>query len=163
MSDSHQAADEPEFVFPAEARHPALRRLFDYWQGKRRPGRLPGRKEVDPIEMTSFLRWVILIGVERQTALLRFKFRLIGTNVVELFGGDSTGSYLDETSSGDNLVNIHQRLSSIVETQRPVYGIRPVPRPNRDYIRYEHLTVPLAADGTTVDMLLGVRCGLPDG
>ncbi len=36
-----------------------------------------------------------------------------------------------------------------------------LPRENRSFIKYEHLTVPLAADGTNVDMLFGVRCDVP--
>jgi len=154
------------FEFPAHARHPALRRLYDYWLQKCRAlGRLPSRPEIDPGEMKRILRYVILFDVERPKSgagdgLYRFRHRLVGTHIVELFDHDLTGLYVDQTSSAAEYPQVYERLAAVVDCREPVYGHYHAPTPNREFVQYEHLTVPLASDGETIDVLLGVRCGL---
>ncbi len=84
----------------------------------------------------------------------------MGTHIVELFGRDTTGLYVDESSAAGHYESIALRLTAVVDTQQPSFGIYYPPAPHLDFLEYEHLTLPLAADGATVDMLFGVRCGL---
>lgn len=149
---------EPDFL--SQARAPAVRACFDYWLSKKTPDRLPGRQHIDPTEMKPFLEFVILFDVERTEGGYRFRQRLVGTHIVELFGRDTTGLYVDETSAPTHYASVHQRLAGVVDTREPAFGIYYPPTPHLDFLEYEHLTLPLAADGTTVDMLFGVRCGL---
>ncbi len=148
------------FELPKSVGDQRTRHFFDYWRSKTPASGLSGRQHVDPLEMKAFLPGVILIDVERQAAGLRFRVRLMGSHIVDMMGDDVTGRYLDESSPARHYPRVHARLTSIVETKQPAYGISPVPRETRDFMQYEHLTVPLAADGTTVDMLMGVRFGL---
>ena len=154
------------FEFPVHARHPALRRLYDYWFQKCRAlERLPSRPEIDPGEMKRILRYIILFDVEHPQSdgapsLYRFRHRLVGTHIVEMFDRDLTGLYVDQTSSAAEYPAVYERLAAVVERREPVYGHYHAPTPHREYVQYEHLTVPLSADGRTVDLLLGVRCGL---
>lgn len=149
-----------DFALPDNVRDPRLRLFFDYWKSKCRPGRLPARGDIEPLEMVAFLPYVILIDVERQKETYRFRYRLVGTEVVALFGHDPTGRYLDEATLPQRYPLVHGRLLSVVETKRPHYAILPVPLPNRDTVYAEIMTVPMASDGDTVDLLLGIRCGL---
>ena len=151
------------FQFPAGARHPALRPFYDYWLGKRRDGRLPGRQAIDPVEMKRFLRYVIMFDVERGSGLYRFRHRLVGTHIVELFGQEVTGLYVDEISSADDYPEVYTRLAAVVDGREPVYGTYRAPTPQREFATYEHLTVPLSSDGREVDVLLGLRCGYGHG
>ena len=149
------------FEFPVHARHPALRRLYDYWLAKCRAlGRLPSRQEIDPGDMKRILRYVIMFDVKRETGRYRFRHRLVGTHIVEMFDKDLTGLYVDETSTAAEYPEVYERLAAVVDRREPVYGLYHAPTPNREFVEYEHLTVPLSADGRTVDVLLGVRCGL---
>ena len=149
-----------EFALPDNVRDSRVRLLFDYWKSKCRPGRLPGRSDIDPHEMVGFLPYVILLDVERRGDACRFRYRLVGTEVVALFGYDPTGRYLDEATLPQRYPQVHGRLLSVAETKRPHYAILPVPLPNRDSVYAEILTLPMASDGDTVDLLLGIRCGL---
>jgi hypothetical protein len=150
----------PRFELPDDVRDPRVRMLFNYWQSKCGNGRLPGRKDIDPMEMHPFLPCVIMFDVERHNGHWRFRYRLVGTEAADLFGADATGRYLSETNTPEGYEQTHARLTSIVETKQPVYTILPVAWPNRDSSYYEGLTLPMATDGQTVDLLLGVRCGL---
>jgi hypothetical protein len=138
-------------------------RLFlDYWGIKCREGRLPGRQDIDPVEMRSFLAYVVLLDVERQPSGFgfRFRYRLVGTHVVEILGRELTGIYLDEVNPPHVYSAVGDQLTSVVQTCRPISGRHRLPARHPFYQRYEHVTVPLASDGFSVDMLLGVRCGL---
>jgi hypothetical protein len=148
------------FEFPDDARHPALRQFYDYWVSKCVDGRPPARHDVDPVEMKPFLRYVIMFDVERVNGVYRFRHRLVGTHIVELFAEEVTGRYVDEMVGDDEYPRVYRRLVDVVERQEPVYGTYHAPTPHRDFAKYEHLTVPLAAEGGEVDLLLGVRCGL---
>ena len=159
-NDRPPTPDPSEFALPENVRDPRVRRFFEYWKGKCRPGRLPGRSDIDPHEMVGFLPYVILLDVERRADAFRFRYRLVGTEVVTLFGSDPTGQYLDEAAMPQRYPQVHGRLQSVAETKRPHYAILPVPLPNRDSVYAEILTVPMASDGETVDLLLGIRCGL---
>jgi hypothetical protein len=150
----------PDFALPDNVRDSRVRLLFEYWRSKCRPGWLPGRGDIEPQEMVAFLPYVILLDVERRGDTHRFRYRLVGTEVVTLFGHDPTRRYLDEATVPQRYPQVHGRLLSVVETKRPYYAILPVPLPNRDSVYAEILTVPMASDGKTVDLLLGIRCGL---
>lgn len=150
---------DPDFL--AQARSPAVGACFAYWQSKRKPGRLPGRQDIDPAEMKPFLEYVILFDVVREPGRpYRFRQRLLGTHLVELFGRDTTGHFIDESSAPSHYDPVLRRLAAVVDTHQPAFGIYYPPTPHLDFLEYEHLTLPLATDGSLVDMLFGVRCGL---
>src|SRR3954464_1001671 len=70
---------------------PHGRLLLEYWKAKCVAHGLPGRAHIDPIEMRSFLPCTVLIDVERHDGWMRFKYRLVGTQVVSAFGREVTG------------------------------------------------------------------------
>ncbi len=160
QSDHPAGSDPSSFALPGNVRDPRVRLFFEYWKGKCRPGRLPGRGDIDPLEMVAFLPYVVLLDVERRAGTFRFRYRQVGTEVVSLFGYDPTGEYLDEAALPQRYPQVHGRLLSVAETKRPHYAVQPVPLPDRDSVYAEILTVPMASDGETVDLLLGIRCGL---
>ncbi|HEX9462057.1 MAG TPA: PAS domain-containing protein [Alphaproteobacteria bacterium] len=146
-----------------QAISPAIALCYRYWTGKRAlcgPGRLPGREHLDPVEMVRFLAHVVLFDVVRNGSYYRFRHRLTGTHFAEIFGRDVTGLYIEQTGSLETFEAIYRRFTTIVDDKAPAYGISPSPVRDRDFLEYEHLTLPLATDGQTVDLLFGVRCVL---
>src|SRR5579859_1990091 len=125
--DRSAGSDSSVFALPDNVRDPRVRLFFEYWKSKCRPGRLPGRRDIDPHEMVAFLPYVILLDVERGAGAFRFRYRLVGTEVVALFGHDPTGQYLDEAALPQRYPQVHGRLVSVAETKRPHYAIQPVP------------------------------------
>ncbi len=124
-------------------------------------GGTAGTTDIDPAEMRGFLPCTVLIDVERHATGLRFRYRLVGTQVVLLFGREVTGRYLDELNGDEIYWQVRDQLAGVVENARPASGqaVAPAVR-RRRAMPYHHVTAPLAGDGSTVDMLLGVRCPL---
>src|SRR5262245_41246659 len=75
--------------------HPRVRRLFEYWRSIWPDSTaLPGRGAFDPLAVAALLPHLILIDVIGRPP--RFRYRLIGTRMVDALNGDLTGSWLDE-------------------------------------------------------------------
>jgi hypothetical protein len=149
----------PEFL--KNASNPAIGQCYRYWLAKHAQcaaGRLPGRQHIDPQEMKPFLRFVLLFDVERNGVHCRFRHRLTGTHFAEIFGHDVTGMYIEQAGSLESFEDVYRRLSSVADDKAPAYGVSPSPVARLDFLNYEHLTLPLATDGETVDILFGVRC-----
>ena len=71
-----------------------LRALFGYWREKRGDGTMPARADLDPLEIPTLLPIVGLVDVLDGGA--RFRYRLVGTEIVDVDGHDATGRFLDE-------------------------------------------------------------------
>lgn len=136
---------------------------YEYWLQKRDQSSrsLPGRQHLDPVEMKDFLPHVVLIDVVRDGAYQRFRSRLNGTHVTDIFDRDGTGKYIEHIGYLHVFDEFYRRFSAVVDEKALVYGVSSSPVRHLDVVDYEHLTLPLASDGHTVDMLFGVRCALP--
>ncbi len=73
------------------------RRLYEYWQEHCPDGRLPARDGLDPTQIPSVLRYLILADVEDGGARLRF--RLVGTDTAQFWRDHLTG----QKGTGDGL------------------------------------------------------------
>ncbi len=133
--------------------HPAHRRLYDYWRSKAPAGGLPGRADIDPVEIPDLLPSVALIDVLRDGGEPRFRYRLAGTEIVGRAGRDPTGKTFEELYEGDYLQSAHATYRAIVESGEHFLSSRSFPA-TKDHVAYERLILPLAADGRTVDMLI---------
>jgi hypothetical protein len=72
-----------------------VQRLYEYWRAKAgAEGAVPRRGDIDPTELPDLLPNLMLLDVERDP--LRFRYRLVGTRVVDFSYRDFTGTYLDE-------------------------------------------------------------------
>ncbi len=134
-----------------DIRSERLRRLFDYWESKRAGRTLPARAALDPVDFAYALASVALVEVLRDP--LRFRFRLVGTEIARRDGTDLTGKYVDDHPLPEYRALLRQVYGEIVATGLPAVFHRE--RLMDDKLRqYEVLYLPLAADGATVDMLL---------
>jgi hypothetical protein len=138
----------------SEISHPILRHAGLYWQSKLRPGRLPSRADIDPIEVPALLPYLYLLDVERNP--IRFRFRLIGTKIVEWAGRDATGQHLDSMDYGEHGPALAAEYRTVVESGLPRHDRRHARWPKREHRYYHRMILPLASDGRVVDMLLGV-------
>jgi hypothetical protein len=133
---------------------PVARQLLAYWQSKLNGRKAPRREDILPEELGALLPWVILIEVVGTPP--RFRVRLAGTGVVREYGHEMTGEFLDDidmgTARGRSLED-HRRA---VRECRPVVGSFDFKKQDGRWVSYERITLPLSADGETVNMLL---CG----
>lgn len=145
-------------ALPAAASDARLRAFFDYWRRQAPPGRLPGRRHIDPLDIPKLLARIAMFDVVRDGPRLRFRFRLMGTGVVELMGADYTGRWVDETMSPEVYAHLEAAFAQVCAGE-PHYWERLLPFPARDFVGHRRLALPLASDGTTVDMIIG--CYIP--
>ncbi|MEK9971531.1 MAG: PAS domain-containing protein [Ferrovibrio sp.] len=132
----------------------ALVRLLEYWTARQGPdGEPPPRAALDPLALPpAVLPQLILMELVPGAPggdPYRFHYRLVGTGIVELFGFDPTGRYLDEIGDTPEIrVNIN-RLNYVAEARQPHLSRSPFMIPSREFIHVERLTLPfLRADGT---------------
>lgn len=138
--------------------HPLARQLHVYWLSKSPLGRLPGREHIDPLEMRYLLPHLLLVDVVGNDAGPRFRFRVCGTRNVERLGTDDTGKWFEEAFEGDGLVEIQRAYAACVESREPQYDSVNARFVGKEYVNYSRLICPLAADGETIDMVVGVLC-----
>jgi len=159
VSDSRQVqkfvpATPVEDVAPEIPWGSGVRRAYEYWLGQRPGGGLPGRQHIDPTDIPFLLRGLWLIDVAREP--FRFRYRLVGTRIVEAMGRDPTGLWLEEAHPhASSVPGFFLRYERVAQT-----GIPSRRRgtallwSHRDYREIENILLPLAADGKTVDMIM---------
>lgn len=135
--------------------HPKVSAAHAMWLQLRNDGTLPRRSDFDPALVPALLPNIWLIDVQGEP--LRFRFRLIGTTIVGVVGRELGGRWLDEVVGEFESVAISKDFKSVVEEAKPRhYRGPPLGRFARDVATLERVTLPLAADGRTVNMLLGL-------
>ena len=133
--------------------------LLAYWQDKRAGRELPLRAAIDPLELRRHLGSLGMI--ECLPEFEDFRFRLIGSRIVETYGRDSTGKTVGELYAqtdpafGDFLRNTLRHVATHKLIARCTGSLRPV---DRDYRRFDSLLLPLdGGDGAVGWILNGVH------
>lgn len=139
--------------FNRELVHEPHRILFGYWKGKALD-RLPARRDIDPLDIPAVLPTITMTDVVREGGGHRFRRRLVGTAIAETFGRDNTGCWVDELYEEPALSDLLRAYDWVIEHCQPRFDHCSLPLAERSYISYDRLTLPLAEDGQTVDVLL---------
>ncbi len=139
--------------------HVKIVALHEYWQRVAPgPGRLPGRQHIDPIDIPKLLANIWMLDVVDPTGdshSRRFRFRLIGT-ALQRVGltarvGDHVDQFIDEKARATTLEELHR----VVTTRSPVwFRGQAFMRHDSKAFELERPLLPLAGDGTTVDIIL---------
>lgn len=140
------------FILP-QGSAPKIRALFEYWQSIHPEAGLPGRQHLDPLDIPQLLPNIWMIDVTRDP--LRFRFRLVGTEIVKFVGRDVTGLWLDEFFEGYEASETFHAHRNCTLTGAPAYRKGGVLfNPGQARFEAERLYLPLAQDGKEVDILL---------
>jgi hypothetical protein len=122
---------------------PISRQLLDYWRSRSQE-RLPTRAEIDLVcDLPRLVANAALIEVIDETY---FRYRVIGSLLVDRARRNVTGQMLDEALYGNDLDEVVRPLREVVAHRRPVRvrgyarGIRKTTLP------IEALCVPMAGD-----------------
>lgn len=127
--------------------------LYAYWAQLRRRGRLPGREDIRPDDFKRLLPTISLIEVDREP--LDFRLRLAGTGLYSVYGREITGRRLSEVYNSAATDYWRRELGSLVESRRPSVGVHSLAWRGAAHISILWLRLPLASNGTDVDMILG--------
>jgi hypothetical protein len=99
---------------------PILVAMLQYWEQKRGQRRMARRSDVDPLDLPRpVLPHVQLTDVVEGGR--RFRYRLVGTEVVNAMGLDITGRYVDEILTGDRRAFVEEFYTTICEHKRPTF------------------------------------------
>ena len=158
-NDSISQGTEDERLPLSALKDESMRAVLAYWESKRGDLEMPPRAAIKPEEIGGALGRVNLIEVTHEP--LRFRFRLIGTHVVQSFGLDVTGLTVDELSPPDYAELLIRHFSEAVSAREPLLHVMRFLE-----IRQAHemhrLSLPLSDDGGHVDMLMTVSGFGPD-
>lgn len=138
---------------PASA-HRKILELHEYWRRKvEATGRLPARKSIDPLDIPKLLENIWLLDVVGEPR--RFRFRLIGGALHRMGIPGKVGDFADELLPRGNEDAVMEDFRRAAGERKPVWfrGKARVPHAVSMF-ELERLFLPLAADGSTVDMLL---------
>ena len=141
-----------DLAFRAQLVIPEQRQLFDYWRSKCGARPMPARADISPAEIKRLLPFVTLIDVVDGGR--RMRVRLAGTQLREFFGREITGAYLDDLDLGGPATYWTAANDRLVQGL-PAQGILPVQRPRGEFITRFWIRLPLAAQESRVNMILG--------
>lgn len=79
---------------PARIGDSNVRQFLELWLAAHRDGRPPGKEFLDPLRLRFLLGSLSLLEVQREP--LRFRYRLVGTDIVQRLGMELTGKWLDD-------------------------------------------------------------------
>jgi hypothetical protein len=136
-----------------EIRSKDLQALFEYWRRKRGHRPAPSRQDIQPVEIKSLLPRIFI--VEIVGAPPRFRFRLAGTLIVDGFGEEITGRFLDDLDLDRRNREITADYQRVVDTRGPVCSRWRYTKNDGKVLSYERLLLPLSSDGKASDMILG--------
>lgn len=136
----------------ASLEHPLLLGLLRHWEAKRGARAMPARADFRPEEMHAFLGHIFLVDVEHEPR--RFRFRLLGTEIVTSYGTELTGRYTDAVQPPAYRAMIECHYNQVVDSARPmVHRMRFTEHPDKNH-QLMRLAMPLSEDGTRVNMLM---------
>ena len=134
-----------------EIRSGELKQLLQDWQGWRGKRAFPSRADFDPMNLKYILGSLSLIDVIGSPP--QFRIRLHASNVVDRGGVDLTGKLIDEMQTDRREIARAHYLEAL-KKRAPV--VRNYVDQNVDERLWncEVLVLPLASDGTAIDMLM---------
>ena len=137
----------------AQLADPDMIALYDYWQQQRHGRRMPSRRDLDPVHLPRQLPNLMLIDIEREP--FRFRYRLVGTRVVEASAEDRTGAYFDAVEFFAKNPVVMGQYKQVADEGVPRFSLEPFKNfVNGTTYQVERLILPLSTDGEAVDMLL---------
>jgi hypothetical protein len=130
--------DEPELL----AADPILGALYRYWNRRRGHRRMPDRRDIDPLELgPALLPHLGLMDIVEGGA--RVRYRLLGTAIVDRFGSDPTGKFMDEVMTGSYSDYIHGLYRELVRARAPVFSESVFRWDAEGFLRTRRLYLPL--------------------
>lgn len=113
---------------------------------------MPSRRDIDPVEVPRLLPNLQLIEI---VAGGRWRYRLIGTALVEAFGRDYTGQFPDELFDGPRARSIIETHNAVRHARQPMFlRSRYITTKDVDIVA-NRLYLPLSDDDCDVNMILG--------
>lgn len=146
-------------AFRAQLVIPEQRQIYDYWCDCAGDRDMPSRGDINPRDIPNLLPFVSLIDIEEES--MRYRVRLAGTSLYEIYGGEITGKYVDELDWGMNRDYWMLSYRRVVEGALPAQGVVRSPYECSEHLAQFWLRLPLANDNGSVDKILSYDAFVP--
>ena len=127
---------------------PFQKELYRYWLSLKGERQMPARSDLNIEHMKDFLPSLMLFDYENGDQ--SFRFRLIGTACVNLYG-QQTGKKMNDLPVHAAAV---KRLMWAVENEKPYYVLKNLDNIDKKYVRTSFIVLPLSENGIDVDKVL---------
>jgi len=134
-----------------EPRHPDLKRLLDYWLGKRDGRVFPRRADIDPLDLGFMLERIALTEVHEDPR--RYRLRIAGSWWAQVAGFELTGTWLDEWPQANLGKLSADTYEALIAARRPLCAVRDA-WVDQKKLGYEILLLPLSEDGERISMIM---------
>ena len=134
------------------ASHPDVRAMAEYWRRKAGTRRMPGRGDIDPVEIKPFLPRITLVDVVADAR--RFVYRLVGTEEVASRGSDPTGRSVAEAYFAAAPEESLMYYEHVAQHGEPCCFRGDYHAPDGALEKQDVIFLPLSEDGETVSMIL---------
>ena len=141
-----------ELAFRTQLVIPEQKVLYDYWRKQAKENRLPGRNDISPTGFPRLLPMISLLDVERSPK--RYRVRLAGTGLRDIYQNEITGQYLDKFDLGCKSQYWLSACCRVVDSKKPAQGIIKSTIKSQDHLVQFWLRLPLSCDGESVNMIL---------
>jgi len=133
---SSSKVEEAGYGVPPAHFDPRLHQMFQYWEGKRGQHAMPLRSDLEPIiEIPRLLSGVWLLEVQHPD--LRFRYRLLGNDVITAGDLPKVGDYLDERPRVGNINETISAFKEVCRTRQPYW------RKGMPHLRHDKLVAGL--------------------
>ena len=121
-----------------------LQMLLRYWLSLQVDGKVPERRDFDPVRIPSLLGHFWIIRREAETG--RYRFLLAGEQIRGLFGRRVADVYVDDLFKGHE-TSMSEALSEVLDTPAIHYAVGPLYRAGMYPLHTERLALPMADNG----------------
>ena len=131
--------------------------LYRYWDAKRAGRLMPSRRDFDPCEIPALLPHLMIVDKLED----RFRYRLVGTAVVEDMGRDLTGLFVgDSVSPSEYAAAYRAGFEQVWTSGRPIFSTSQYQPTSRNVRAASRLLLPLGEDehNTNRIVLSGISC-----
>lgn len=135
-------------------REPGLREILRFWLERRPGGGVPKRSSIGPAAIPPHLLPHLFLYAREMDG--RFRCKLIGTELVRIFGGDQTGRRLDELLPPAVARQRARLFQQALDTGRPICYRGLAITISGDQRRYERILLPVTSSGPAADQVFGM-------
>nr|WP_242480423.1 PAS domain-containing protein [Rhodovibrio sodomensis] len=131
---------------------PEQAEILAYWTGLGGPGRLPARRDIDPVAIPRLLRHLMMLDVLGPP--LDFRYRLLGDEIMLRARPGLKGRRFSEIAGKGPGSGVWESARKVAETGLPRYGRVGYIGPDQFTAGVINLLMPLSDDGHTISQVL---------
>lgn len=146
------ALDASRAAFRAQLVIPEQRQLYEYWVSRCGEAQMPRRSAISPADFPRLLPNISLIAIE--CGARRFRYRLAGTGLREIYDREVTGLFLDDIDWGGNADYWRAAHDRVADTGRPAQGVIRGLRTVKNHLVHFWLRLPLQLSESHPSLIL---------